>query len=157
VAITGRDYRQLAELGQYRPEWTWVALRGVNDGTLDAYTLHDLEQHGAEGAAREGLEELKWYPAPREWWRLAYTPAGELAGITVPSRNHASFVIGFVGVVAGQRGHGYGYDLLVEAAHRLVAEGATEIRADTDVGNHPMAAAFARAGWPVTQQRVVMR
>ena len=28
IQSIGRDYRELAELGQYRPEWTWVALRG---------------------------------------------------------------------------------------------------------------------------------
>ena len=28
VELLGRDYRELLTLGQCRPEWTWVALRG---------------------------------------------------------------------------------------------------------------------------------
>lgn len=27
VQSIGRDYRELTQLRQYRPEWTWVALR----------------------------------------------------------------------------------------------------------------------------------
>jgi ribosomal protein S18 acetylase RimI-like enzyme len=131
-------------------------LRRVDQGTLDAHARRDLARLGPEAAARQGLADLKWFPAPRAWWRLAFTPPGELVGITVPSRNYHGAIIGFVGVVPEQRGNGYGYDLLVEATHRLVEEGADRIVADTDATNTPMAAAFARAGYPVTQERVFM-
>jgi RimJ/RimL family protein N-acetyltransferase len=131
-------------------------LRGVHQGTLDAHARRLLERLDPAAAAEAELADLKWFPAPRAWWRLASTPAGEPLGITVPSRNHTSAIIGLVGVVAGQRGHGYGYDLLVEATHLLVEEGATEIVADTDTTNTPMVAAFAKAGYPVTGERVFM-
>ncbi len=144
----------------YRPEPDDEAvldvLRHVHKGTLDAYARRDIARLGPEGAAREELATLRWYPAPRAWWRLAYTPSGELVGITVPSRNYASPVIGFVGVVPEQRGHGYGYDLLVEATLMLVEAGMDTAAADTDTTNIPMVAAFARAGYPVTQERVFL-
>jgi RimJ/RimL family protein N-acetyltransferase len=96
-------------------------------------------------------------PSPREWWRLAFTQDGELVGLTVPGRNYAAPVIGIVGVVPEQRGHGHAYDLLVEATHLLVEEGVDEITADTDTTNTPMAATFARAGYPITQERVYLK
>jgi RimJ/RimL family protein N-acetyltransferase len=57
-------------------------------------------------------------------------------------------------VVPEHRGHGYAYDLLVEATHLLVAEGAERIVAGTDTTNTPMAASFAKAGYPVEQHRI---
>ncbi|RSM74365.1 GNAT family N-acetyltransferase [Kibdelosporangium aridum] len=131
-------------------------LAEVQRGSLDAHKVADLERMSPLEAARSELEDLKWFPGPREWWKLAYTRDGELVGITVPTRNYASPVVGFVGVVPGQRGHGYAYDLLVECTHLLVEAGATEIQADTDVSNFPMAANFKRAGYPITQERVFL-
>jgi RimJ/RimL family protein N-acetyltransferase len=85
---------------------------------------------------------------------LAYTPQGELAGIQVPSHNLSGPCVGFIGVLPEERGHGYAYDLLVECTHDLVCQGAERIAAATDKGNFPMAAAFAKAGYPITQERV---
>lgn len=49
-------------------------------------------------------------------------------GIVLPSRDYASPIIAFVGVLPDRRGHGYGYgygyDLLVEGTHVLVEAGA---------------------------------
>jgi ribosomal protein S18 acetylase RimI-like enzyme len=123
-------------------------------GTLDVRARSAAD---AQEAAREELEFLRWMPSPREWWRLAFTPEGDLAGVAVPGRNHTRPVIGFIGVIPEWRGHGYGYDLLVEATRLLADEGADEIGADTDVSNGPMAAAFWRAGYPVIQQRLFLR
>lgn len=131
-------------------------LRQIVEGTLDAHERGVAEKDGLDAAAREELAALQWFPAPRQWWRMARTPAGELVGLAVPSRNHSNPVIGFIGVVPGQRGHGYGYDLLAEATHLLVQEGAGCITADTDAVNTPMAAAFSRAGYPVTGERMFL-
>ncbi|WP_433388020.1 GNAT family N-acetyltransferase [Micromonospora sp. KLBMP9576] len=129
-------------------------LRQIGEGSLDAHNRHTTAGQGADAAAREELDLLRWLPSPRDWWRLAWTPTGELVGVTVPARNHSDPVVGFVGVVPGQRGRGYAYDLLVEATHLLVEAGAEEIVAATDQPNHPMAAAFARAGYPIERERV---
>jgi RimJ/RimL family protein N-acetyltransferase len=56
--------------------------------------------------------------------------------------------------VPEHRGRGYAYDLLVEATHRLAGEGADRIVAATDQANLPMAAAFAKAGYPIAQERI---
>lgn len=128
--------------------------RRVHVGSLDAHVRKTVEEHGLDAAAREDLDIMRWMPGPREWWRLAYTREGELVGLTLPSRNLYHSVIGYVAVVPEQRGHGYAYDLLAEATHDLVGYGADRIVAATDVGNVPMAKAFARAGYPVVQHRI---
>lgn len=53
-------------------------------------------------------------------------------------------------------GHGYAYDLLAEGTHILVEQGAEVITAGTDLTNTPMAATFARAGYPVAQRRLIL-
>ena len=131
-------------------------LERINHGTLDAHTRRDLERDGARQAARVQLDQLLWMPAPRDWWRLAYTPGGELVGVVMPTRNHESPVIGCLGVVPEQRGHGYAGDLLAEATVFLAEQGAERILADTDTGNRPMAAAFERTGYRVTGARIVL-
>lgn len=72
----------------------------------------------------------------------------------MPARNPSGPCVGFIGVVPEQRGHGYGYDLLVECTRFLAAEGAEFIAGATDRGNVPMAAAFAKAGHRISQERI---
>lgn len=131
-------------------------LRQIVVGSLDAHERRTRDADGVDAAARDELAFLNWMPSPREWWRVAYTADGELVGLTVPGRNHSNPVIGIIGVVPAQRGHGYAYDLLVEATHMLVEEGVDEIVAETDTTNTPMAANFAKAGYPITQERVYL-
>jgi RimJ/RimL family protein N-acetyltransferase len=95
-------------------------------------------------------------PAPRDWWRLAYSTDGALVGVVMPSRNYEAFVIAYIGVVPEQRGRGHVGRLLAEATAFLVGQGAERIVADTDTGNRPMAAAFERAAYRVTARRIVM-
>jgi RimJ/RimL family protein N-acetyltransferase len=160
------DYRWTPECGlparpgrlEFRPEPDDAAildvLRRVHQGSLDAHARRAVAASGLDAAAREDLELLLWMPSPREWWRLACTPGGDLVGLTVPCRNHYDPVVGYVAVLPEYRGHGYAYDLLAEATHLLVSEGADRIVASTDVTNTPMAASFAKAGYPVTQHRI---
>lgn len=131
-------------------------LRRILAGTLDAFSARDVARLGLDKAAATQLEELHWFPAPREWWRIGYARDGAPVGITVPTRNYGGPVIGYVGVLPEHRGHGYAGDLLAEATLRLAAEPEGRIGADTDVGNHPMAAAFERAGYPVVRTRLVL-
>lgn len=132
-------------------------LRALLEGTLDAHSLRDIAEHGLNEAAAMQLRGLHWYPSPRDWWQLAYTDSGELAGLIVPARNYGGPTIAYIGVVPAQRGHGYVDDLLAEMAWRLaeLAPG-EDVTADTDVANVPMARAFARAGFRNEFRRVVM-
>ena len=132
-------------------------LRRIVVGSLDAHERRTREEDGVDAAARDELDFLNWMPSPREWWRLAFTPEGDLVGLTVPGRNYAGPVIGIIGVVPEHRGRGYAHDLLVEATHLLVETGVEEIVAETDTTNTPMAANFAKAGYPITQERVYLK
>ncbi|MEV3854854.1 GNAT family N-acetyltransferase [Streptomyces sp. NPDC050095] len=129
-------------------------LRRVHSVTLDAHALLDIEEGGLDKAAQAELDFFHWCPSPREWLQLAYTADGEVAGIHVPGYNRTGPIVGFIGVVPEQRGHGYAYDLLVETTHFLVEHGVEFIDAATDDGNFPMAANFAKAGYPVAEKRV---
>lgn len=93
-------------------------------------------------------------PLPREWWQTAHTPDGDLAGIHIPAHNPSGPIIGFIGVLPEHRGHGYAYDLLAECTHTLVEQGAESITGATDRTNHPMAANFTKAGFPVVRERI---
>jgi RimJ/RimL family protein N-acetyltransferase len=131
-------------------------LRRVVEGSLDAHMRDTTARRGADAAARDEMDFLNWMPSPREWWRVARTRDGEMAGFIAPGRNHAGPIIGIVGVVPEHRGNGYAYDLLVEATHVLTEQRADKIDADTDTTNTPMAATFARAGYPITQRRIFL-
>jgi RimJ/RimL family protein N-acetyltransferase len=142
----------------YRPEPDDAVLldvlRRVHSVTLDAHALLAVKESGLDTAAQEELDYIHWVPSPRDWVRLAHTPDGELVGIHVPVHIPAGPCVGFIGVVPEQRGRGYAYDLLAECTHFLVAEGAQLVIAATDKGNLPMAGNFAKAGYPVIQERV---
>ncbi|MER5983600.1 GNAT family N-acetyltransferase [Streptomyces sp. NPDC001787] len=130
-------------------------LRRVHSVTLDAHARKAIEGPGGlEAAAQEELDFFHWCPSPRSWWQLAYTPDGAVAGIHVPAHNPSGPCIGFIGVVPEARGHGYGYDLLVECTHFLAEQGAEYVAGATDRGNVPMAVAFARAGHRITQELI---
>jgi len=143
---------------RYRPEPDDAAFRAlmarIMTGTLDAHDRRMLDEQGLEAALDETLGFIDWLPSPADWRRVALTPEGEVVGLHIPAENPSGPCIGFIAVVPEQRGHGYAYDLLVECTHDLVARGARRIAAATDQDNFPMAAHFATAGYPITQERV---
>ncbi|MGI5413422.1 GNAT family N-acetyltransferase [Streptomyces chartreusis] len=130
------------------------ALRRIHSVTLDAHSLRAKEEGGIDKAAQEELDFFHWCPSPREWWQLAHTPEGDLAGIHIPAHNPSGPTVGFIGVVPEQRGHGYAYDLLAECTNFLVEQGAEFVTGATDLGNFPMAANFTKAGFPVVKERI---
>ncbi|MFF7547549.1 GNAT family N-acetyltransferase [Streptomyces canus] len=132
-------------------------LRRIHSATLDAHALKAIEEDGLDRAAQEELDFFHWCPSPREWWQIARTPQGDVAGIHIPAHNPSGPCIGFIGVVPEQRGRGYAYDLLAECTHYLVERGAEFVSAATDRGNFPMAANFAKAGYPVVRERMNYR
>jgi GNAT superfamily N-acetyltransferase len=129
------------------------ALRRIHSVTLDAHARRAIEQGGVDRAAQEELDFFRWCPSPREWWQVARTPGGDLVGIHIPAHNPSGPCVGFIGVVPEQRGHGYAGDLLAECTHYLAERGAEFIAAATDQGNFPMAAHFAKAGYPLVRER----
>jgi RimJ/RimL family protein N-acetyltransferase len=127
-------------------------------GTLDATTRKAAD---AVGTAAQARADVAFYRGrmrgPRDWWLVAETTDGEPVGFTVPTRNNDFPVVGYIGVLPDHRGHGYIDDILAETTRFLVAEAdADVIRADTDLANRPMAAAFERAGYRNFARRVVL-
>jgi GNAT superfamily N-acetyltransferase len=133
-------------------------MTAVMDGTLDAHGRADLAtMPAADAAAKHYDDELARYSSPREWWRVATLPQGEPVGFVVPARNDYNAIIAYLGVLPAHRGHGYIDDILAEGTRILAAQGVPRIRASTDVGNVPMANAFARAGYVVHQRQIDLR
>ena len=144
---TRLTFRALEEVG----EDAFVdAMREVSEGTLDREIRGERERLGERRAAREFFEDARKVKHDPAWWRLAYAPNGELAGLVMPAEPPGFLTIFYVGVVPRMRGQGYIDDLLAAStASLLEARGRDEkpLRADTDVANVPMADAFERAGW----------
>ncbi|MFI5801599.1 GNAT family N-acetyltransferase [Streptomyces sp. NPDC051561] len=137
--------------------------RQVLEDTLDAGSRVEAEQIGALAQARNDVAFYRdQMLGERSWWRVARNAAGEVVGFGLPSRNHASPVVGYLGVLPQHRGHGYVDEILAEITGLLASEvlaveaDASQIRADTDLGNGPMAAAFERAGYRNHSRRLVL-
>ena len=129
----------------------------VLDGTLDAHSRDDLTRMTRRQAARERYhDEFESYASPHEWWRIATLPDGEPVGFVIPAHNGYHPVIAYLGVVPAHRGHGYIHDVLAVGTSLLAAQNVLRIRAATDVGNTPMAAAFARAGYVNFERQIDM-
>ncbi|MGW0481725.1 GNAT family N-acetyltransferase [Nonomuraea sp. NPDC003214] len=132
------------------------AFRQAAEGSLDHHTRQALLVKDAAAVAREDLDDYLRMPGERSWWRLAYTPGGELAGFALPSANQAGPVVGYLGVLPAHRGRGYAAELLAEITRSHAGRGATRIAADTDAGNVPMARTFERAGYELFAVRLVL-
>ncbi|MGI8332518.1 GNAT family N-acetyltransferase [Actinomadura scrupuli] len=132
------------------------ALRRVADGSLDVTTRRKIAASGAERQARADLDLYREMPGDREWWRLARTADGELAGLAMPNLSVYGPVVGYLGVVPELRGRRYIDDILAEITRFHAQNGARRITATTDVTNRPMAAAFERAGYRVQEFCVVL-
>lgn len=132
-------------------------MTAVLDGTLDAHSLADLATMSpGEAAAAHYGDELDGYRSPRHWWRVATLPDGEAVGFVIPARNDYNPIIAYIGVLPAHRGRGHVDDLLAEGTRVLAAHDAPRIRASTDLGNIPMARAFARAGYVDFERTLMM-
>ena len=129
----------------------------VLDGTLDAHSRADLTRMSPGEAAQEQYRsELDRYASPHEWWRIATLPDGEPVGFVIPAHNGYHPIIAYLGVVPAHRGHGYIHDVLAAGTSLLAAQNVPLIRASTDVGNAPMASAFAAAGYVTFERQIDM-
>ena len=129
----------------------------VLDGTLDAHSRDDLTRMTPRQAAQEQYRnEFERYASPHEWWRVATLPDGEPVGFVIPAHNGYNPIIAYLGVVPAHRGHGYIHDVLAAGTSLLAAQDVPRIRAATDVGNAPMAAAFALAGYVTFERQIDM-
>jgi ribosomal protein S18 acetylase RimI-like enzyme/predicted N-acetyltransferase YhbS len=141
------SFHSLEEVGE---ESFIEAMENVSEGTLDREIRAEREKLGTKRAAQEFFDDASRVQHDTSWWRLAYAPNGELAGLIMPAEPPGFLTIFYVGVAPGMRGRGYVDDLLAAGTATLLEAGSKNDRpliADTDVSNEPMAAAFGRAGW----------
>ncbi|MFE2307883.1 GNAT family N-acetyltransferase [Streptomyces sp. NPDC059411] len=132
------------------------AFTRIAAGSLDLHTQNELRTIDAEELARDDIEFYTDCPGERSWWRLAHLPDGTLAGLAVPSATPYHRNVGYLGVVPEQRGRGLIDEVLAEITRFHASEGAQRITATTDTVNAPMAAAFTRAGYEITEIRLVL-
>lgn len=132
-----------------------AVFRRVAVGSLDVATQQDIAATDVDTQAKGDLEFYQSCPGERSWWRLAETTDGELVGFAIPSATPTNRNAGYLGVLPELRGRGYVDDLLGEITRVHAADGAERITATTDVPNTPMAAAFRRANYQVTELRMV--
>jgi RimJ/RimL family protein N-acetyltransferase len=130
--------------------------RRVAEGSLDVETRRSVAAVGATATARKELAFYLDAPGDRDWWRLASTPDGQLAGLAIPSATPYGPNVGYLGVLPELRGNGYADDILAEVTRVHAGRGAARITATTDLGNTPMAAAFGRAGYRNVQARIIL-
>jgi RimJ/RimL family protein N-acetyltransferase len=138
------DFRSMPEVGE---DAFVEAFAATYEGTRDAWINRTIEERGALSAARDdflGYQGMEHLP---EWWELAFTEDGKLAGLVMPARNPSVAVIAYIGVVPEQRGRGLAAHLVRRGTEQLLAGGADEIRGDCDRDNLAMAKAFERAGY----------
>ncbi|WP_229068869.1 GNAT family N-acetyltransferase [Actinoplanes sp. DH11] len=129
----------------------------VLEGTLDAHSRDELSRMTArESAELQYREELERYASPHAWWRVAVLPDGEPVGFVISAHNGYNPIIAYIGVVPAHRGRGYADEILAAGTRLLAEQDYPWVRAATDVGNRPMAAAFARAGFVTFEHQVDM-
>ena len=140
--LTFRTYEEVGEAAFLG------ALEEVSSSTLDARVEADRDRLGAAAEARSTLEDVRALEVTPGWWQLAYDSSGALVGLVMPARAPNMTTIGYIGVVPSQRGRRYVDDLLARGTAILRHDVPDMvIRADTDLANAPMAAAFERAGY----------
>jgi RimJ/RimL family protein N-acetyltransferase len=148
------DFRPLPEVGEAA---FLDAFAATYEGTRDSWITRMIEEHGTCGAAQQDFVDYQEMDHRPEWWELAYTADGELAGVVMAARNPSTAVIAYVGVVPAQRGRGHAPKLVRRGTERLLAAGAGEIRGDCDDDNIGMVKAFERAGYEQFARRRTYR
>jgi ribosomal protein S18 acetylase RimI-like enzyme len=129
------------------------AIASTYEGTRDSWINQTIDEHGAIGAARADFDEYREMEHLPEWWELAYTGDGELAGVIMAARNPTTAVIAYVGVLPEQRGRGFAPELVRRGTEQLLASGSTTIGGDCDRDNVGMVKAFRRAGYEQSARR----
>jgi RimJ/RimL family protein N-acetyltransferase len=144
IAEPSLSFRALSDVGD---DVFIDAIASTYQGTRDSWINQTIDEHGTHGAAQADFRDLQGMEHRPEWWELAYTEGGVLAGVIMAARNPSTAVIAYVGVVPEQRGRGLAPQLVRRGTERLLESDAEEIRGDCDLDNVAMVKAFERAGY----------
>ena len=137
-------FRTLSDVGE---DAFIEAIAATYEGIRDSWITARIEEQGMLGAARADFRDEQGLDYRPEWWELAYTSDGKLAGVIMAARNPTAAVISYVGIVPDLRGRGLAPQLVRRGTRRLLESGADEIRGDCDRDNIGMIKAFERAGY----------
>src|SRR5215210_8429538 len=74
------------------------AIEQASEGTLDREIDEERQRLGAQRAAEESFEDAGRVEHDPSWWRLAYAPNGELAGLVIPAEPPGFLTLIYVGV-----------------------------------------------------------
>jgi RimJ/RimL family protein N-acetyltransferase len=125
-------------------------------GSLDVETRLALESTDEFSQAQDDFEFYASCPGERAWWKVATDRDGAVVGFIVPSATPYHRNVGYLGVLPSHRGKGLVDDLLGEVTRIHAHAGTDRISATTDMTNLPMATAFERAGYLLTEIRLVL-
>ena len=137
-------FRTLSEAGE---DAFIEAIAATYEGIRDSWITERIKEHGTLGAARADFRDEQGLDYRPEWWEVAYTSDGSLAGVIMAARNPTVAVISYVGIVPELRGRGLAPQLVRRGTRRLLDSGANEIRGDCDRDNIGMIKAFERASY----------
>jgi RimJ/RimL family protein N-acetyltransferase len=137
-------FRTLSEAGQ---DAFIEAIAATYEGIRDSWITERIKELGTLRAARADFRDEQSLDYRPEWWELAYTSEGTLAGVIMAARNPTAAIISYVGIVPELRGRGLAPQLVRRGTGRLLDSGADEIRGDCDRDNIGMIKAFERAGY----------
>lgn len=137
-------YRPARDLGS---DYVVSLLVDISRGSLDHDTRVEVATRGALHEARVMYADLIHRKGKPDWFVVGFS-GDEPVGLVVPD-DHS---IAYIGVLPRFRGMGYVDDLLARGTRTLAEAGLERIVAATDMGNTPMAQAFARAGYAQTGQ-----
>ena len=108
------------------------AIAEVTRGSLDSYDRAGGAVAGRKRHAARLYKQLAGLEFSPTWWELAYDPAGEVVGLSMPARAPWPWPY---------------RSPLARATSVLIDAGAPTVRAVTSVENQPMARVFERAGY----------
>jgi hypothetical protein len=94
------SFRTLEETGE---EAFVDAMMRVSEGTLDRAIREERDRLGPRQAAREFFQDAQRVKYDPSWWRLAYAPGRELAGLIMPAEPPGFLTIFYIGVVPTMR------------------------------------------------------
>jgi ribosomal protein S18 acetylase RimI-like enzyme len=137
-------YRSLEEVGD---DAFVAAMAATYQGTRDSWITRSIDERGTLGAAQADFLDYQALEHVPDWWELAFTEDGALAGVIMAARNPSTAIIAYVGVVPEQRGRGLAQALVARGTERLLQGGADDIRGDCDRDNVGMVKGFQRAGY----------
>lgn len=122
----------------------------------DTGVTHRRPHGEIDAAAMEFVSSTAAMRGGRGLWRIGRI-GDAIVGVILPTANDGGPVLNYVGVVPEHRGRRIVDELLEETARLQAGAGATRVRADSDMDNRSMHAAFDRAGWQPFGRRTTYR